>query len=100
MSESSIATPDKNDSSTSKITKNSEYNVTYLSKWRKVPFKIELSKDNFELEEIKPVKITQLRLTTKNSNFYTIPMSNVVSCVNLKDNVMGKNGWIYFYFFK
>ena len=89
VSESSTTNSEKNESSTRKITESSEYNVTYLSKWRKVPFKIELSKDNFELEEIKPVKISQLRLTTKNSDFYTIPMANVVSCVYLKENVMG-----------
>lgn len=45
----------------------------------------EISKDNFELEEIKPVEITKLRLTSKISNFYTIPTKHVVSCGYLKE---------------
>ena len=97
------------------IKESSEYNVMYLSKWRKVPFKIgmfikkqntcsqslykknkikhlELSKDNLELEEIKPIEITKLRLTNKRSNFYTIPMKNIVDCGDLKDSkIPGKS---------
>ncbi len=51
-----------------------------------------MSKDNLELEEIKQVEITKLRLTSKRSNFYTIPMKNIVSCSDLKDTkVPGKS---------
>jgi hypothetical protein len=50
--------------------------------------KKEISKDNFELE---PVQITQLRLTSKLSNFYTIPTKHVVSCGYLREKeIAGK----------
>lgn len=54
--------------------------------------KIEISKETFELEEIKPVEITKLRLTSKLSNFYTISSQHVVSCGYLREKeVAGKS---------
>lgn len=64
---------------------NNQYEVNYMSKWRKVPFKILLTEDSFHMEEIKPPQITQLRLTMQKSSFYNIPMKYVVSCADLKD---------------
>ena len=43
-----------------------------------------LSKDNIELEEIKIV-----HLIKKKSNFYSIPMSNVINCDALTDSIEG-----------
>jgi hypothetical protein len=44
------------------------------------------------LEEIKPVEITRLRLTSKLSNFYTIPTKMVVSCGYLREKeIAGKS---------
>jgi len=61
----------------------SEFNVAYLSKWSKVQFKIGLSKDYIELEEI---KLGHLGIGGKKvSNFYSIPMMNVVSCEVFKE---------------
>lgn len=67
----------------------SEFNVLYLSKWMKVQFKLGLSIDTIELEEIKIGSLSMgLR---KVSNFYSIPMKNVVSCELLKSS---SDGWI------
>lgn len=44
------------------------------------------------MEEIKPVEITKLRLTSKLSNFYTISSKHVVSCGYLREKeVAGKS---------
>ena len=68
------------------ICRTSEFNVLYLSKWMKVQFKLGLSIDNIELEEIK------LTIGLKKvSSFYSIPMNNVVSCELQR---LASEGWI------
>lgn len=60
---------------------NTEFNLVYLSKWSKVPFKIELSIDSIILEEI---KTSHLSLTgKKTSNFYSIPLMYVCACIDI-----------------
>ncbi len=67
----------------------SEFNVAYLSKWMKVQFKIGLSKDYIELEEI---KVGHLGIGGKKmSNFYSIPMRNVVGCEVLQEGQRTRN---------
>jgi hypothetical protein len=61
---------------------NTEFNLVYLSKWSKVPFKIELSIDSIILEEIKTSHLS-LTGTKKTSSFYSIPLKYVCACVDL-----------------
>jgi hypothetical protein len=50
----------------------------------------ELSKDSVELEEIKVLNHGIGLKQKKSSNFYSIPMKNVVSCQDLKENISGR----------
>jgi hypothetical protein len=58
---------------------NVEFKVVYLSKWSKVPFKIELSIDSLDLEETKTSHINN----KKSSSFYSIPIKNVCTCSDI-----------------
>lgn len=68
---------------------NLEFKVLYLSRWSKVPFKIELSIEFLYLEE---TKTSHLNLGNKrSSNFYSIPFKNVCTCTDLKLNENSKS---------
>lgn len=60
-----------------------EFNLLYLSKWSKVPFKIELSIDSLLLEETKTSHIT-LTGSKKTVTCYSIPSKYVCACNNLE----------------
>ena len=64
---------------TKTIQENREYKLLYLSKWKKVQFKIEISKDSLVIEEMKQV------LASKKTNFYTDTSEYKNMCqINLK----------------
>ena len=76
---------------------NVEFKVLYLSRWLKVPFKIELSIESLDLEETRTNHIGN----KKSSNFYSIPFKNVCSCtdLNLSANLkLSSNNFYYFIF--
>jgi hypothetical protein len=71
---------------TEKIAKINEYRMKYLSKWRHADFKIELTNDSFELEEIKSTNSISSKAL---SNFYSIPIENIVDCYEMESKNQG-----------
>ena len=70
------------------------FKIGFDIKYINFNYKIELSKDNLVIEEMKQV------LASKKSNFYTIPMRNVVSCFDLKETKTAGRVYFKIRFFK